>query len=86
MSRGLWPPEHTQGSYASGKCQGNFVFKVRECQEILCCVSEKWIFAKMSGKCQGIFVFQFVSNDEKQKIARVVFLTFGYKLIHVYSF
>ena len=24
------------------------------CQGILCCVSEKWIFAKMSGKCQGI--------------------------------
>ena len=22
-------------------------------------------------KCQGIFVFQFVSNDEKQNIARV---------------
>ena len=31
-------------------------------------------------KCQGIvreiYNFQFVSNDEKQKIARTVFLTF----------
>ena len=61
--------------------QGNvreiyFFSRSGNCQGILCCVSEKWIFAKMSGKCQGIFVFQFVSNDEKQNIARVVFLTF----------
>ena len=39
--------------------------KSGNCQGILCCVSEKWIFAKMSGKCQGIYNFQFVSNDEK---------------------
>ena len=31
-----------QGSYASGKCQGNLkFFKVREFQGILCCVREK---------------------------------------------
>ena len=40
-------------------------------------------------KCQGnvreFYNFQFVSNDEKLKIARAVFLHFGYKLNHFYS-
>ena len=34
------------------------------------------MFSKMSGKCQGILHFPVLSNDEKQKIARAVFLTF----------
>ena len=33
---------HHQGSYASGKRQGNLkIFKVRELSGILCCVREK---------------------------------------------
>ena len=41
-------------------------------------------------KCQGnvreFYNFQLVSNDEKQKMASAVFLTFGYKLNHFGSF
>ena len=41
-------------------------------------------------KCQGnvreFYNFHFVSNDEKKKIARAIFLHFGYKLNHFDSF
>ena len=68
---------YVQGSYASGKCQRKLIFfKVTDCQGNLCCVREKLIFAKMSGKCKGNLQFSFVSNGEKQKMARAVFLTF----------
>ena len=47
---------------------GNFFFQG---QGILCCVSEK-----CRGNVREFYNFQFVSNDEKQKTARAVFLTF----------
>ena len=68
-----------QGSYASGKCQGNLIFfKVRELSGNFMLCQGKIIFAKMSGKCQGILQYPIcnVSNDEKQKIVRAGFLTF----------
>ena len=35
------------------------------------------MFSKMSGKCQGILKFPVcITNDEEQKVARAVFLTF----------
>ena len=61
----------SQGSYASGK------FKFFQGQGI---VKEFYIVSVKNGyllKCQGnvreLYNFQFVSNDEKQKIAKAVF-------------
>ena len=38
------------------------------CQGILCCVSEKWIFAEMSGKCQGILFTSFYQMMRNRKL------------------
>ena len=62
-----------QGSYASGKCQGNFIFfKVRELSgNFMLCQGKMNVFLIV----REFYNFHFLSNDEKKKI-RAVFLTF----------
>ena len=63
-----------QGSYASGKCQGNSnFFKVRELYVVT--VKNAYLL-KCQGNVREFYYFQFVPNDKKQKTARTVFLTF----------
>ena len=63
--------KYLQGTYASGKCQGNLkIFKVRELSGNFIICQGKLNFAKMSGKCQGILEFQMkfrFSNKKKKK-------------------
>ena len=61
----------TQGSYASGKCQGNLnFFRVRELSgNFMFCHGKTNIFKNV----REFKNYQFVSKDEKQKMTWAVF-------------
>ena len=62
---------YPQGSYASGKCQGNLnFFKVREFYVVS---GKNEFLLKCQGNVREFYNIQFESNDEKQKMARAVF-------------
>ena len=64
-----------QGSYASGKCQGNLIFfKVRELSGNFMLSGKNEILLKCQGNVREIYNFQFVSNyDYLQKMTTAVF-------------
>ena len=59
-----WQNGVTQGSYASGKCQGNFIFfKVREFYVVS---GKNECFLKCQGIVREFYNIHFLSNDEKK--------------------